>query len=874
MRTSSSLYLPLLLGAFSLAMANTPLSTLPAGAEILTLDNGLRVLLLPDPASPVVACCAQVGVGTNDEEWSRKGVSHMLEHLLFGGSERYSQQELYDLVDSRGGYNNANTAATYTNFMVLMPAEDLRLAMEVQSEMLFHSTMPAERVEIERGIILEELAGDQSREDPAEAAWQAELVHGSSAAGPALGSVANISSLDRDTIFNWYKHWYSPANTVMEVVGNFEAGEARELLNEYFGTLPGVDMPAHQRVPIALQPGFLQRQVAGVSESLRLAWPAPALDEEGTLAAQALSELGANVLEATLDRDWPGAFERVEFSYSDTPAAATFEVKAQLRGELSAKNARQALWQAAAALGSAEFTQEELAALALEARTEMARHRERPHFFSMMYADAFSTRSFDWALSMPSMLAELSPADLRLCASDYLCHEPMSMLLTPPQDAAAANRQEFWRGELENGVTLVVDSLGRSELFAMQVVLRGRSVWEGPQLAGALEVLQHLRATATLDHDETTLEARIRELGASFTLYDNPWIPFDDYQTSNGHVFLRMELPPANWRAGCELLQEMLLSPRITSDAVAAATRPLLMALRRNASQAGELADEKLNHLLFADTPLELQAGGTMRTLAAVDSSSLVQLQSIVTRPDNLILAACGPVSADSLRRFWSEAIPARDPSSQDLAWCETLSWRTTFLNDEGTLKSGAFMPALCTETTVLCDTLSASQGALRMGSIIEVRKDEQAGLRLLGAVLSSRLATHLREERGLAYSVGAAASALNNEREAFWIWMDSRAQNLDEARELIQNELKQLRREGVTAEELNLARLRILGGDRMRRLTSINRARYLALDELAHEPGGHATELAALQEVSQAEVQELAKRYLGSVNWQTVLIY
>ena len=798
----------------------------------------------------------------------------MLEHLLFGGSEKYSQQELYDLVDARGGYNNANTAANYTNYMVLMPEGELRLALEVQSQMLFHSTMSEERVEIERGIILEELAGGQSREDPVNETWLAELYHGSNAAGPALGSVANISSLDRDTIYDWYKHWYAPANMHVEIIGNFAADSARVLIDEYFRTLPAVDVPQRERVPVCITPGFQQRQLPEASDELRLAWPAPGLDSDGTLAALALSDLGAERLSALLEQDWPGVFERVSLSYSDTPDASFFEVRARFAGDLSPVEAREALWQSAAALSKADFTQQELQALALETRTEMARHRERPHFFAMMYAGYFRQRGFDWTLSLPSQIEHLSPAELRLCASSYLSQEPASILFTPRQDAASAARQQAFRGKLSNGASLVVDSLGRKELFALQIVSRGRSVWEGPEYAGALELLQHLRSTATLAYDEAELEAEIRRLGASFTLHDNPWIPFDDYQTSNGHVFLRMELPPENWRAGCELLSEMLLRPAISEEAIQAAKMPLLMAMRRNAGQAGEVADKKLDELLFAGTPVLQDPGGDTRSLAAVDSSSLALLQSIVTRPDNLILAACGPVSADSLHTFWDQTLQARAASAEELAWCQALPWGDEYFNEDGKLRRGVFQPAVTEHSVLIRDTLSSTQGALRMASICAVQEQEQAGLRLLGAVLSSRLAMDLREQRGLAYSVGAAASALGEDREAFWIWMDSRAQNLDQAHKLILDHVDELVRKGLSQEELDLARNRILGRDRMRRLTSINRARYLALDELAEEPGAHAASLVALEAVTQHEAHELAKRYLSEVNWQSILIY
>ncbi|MBM4131119.1 insulinase family protein, partial [bacterium] len=101
------------------------LPALPAGTEILRLENGLQVVLLRNPGQPMAGVYTQVLVGSAREDFRTSGMSHMLEHLLFNGTEKYTQEELYREADAIGAYNNANTTDFYTNYMMVVPAEHL-----------------------------------------------------------------------------------------------------------------------------------------------------------------------------------------------------------------------------------------------------------------------------------------------------------------------------------------------------------------------------------------------------------------------------------------------------------------------------------------------------------------------------------------------------------------------------------------------------------------------------------------------------------------------------------------------------------------------------------------------------------------------------
>ena len=188
--------------------------------EILQLENGLQVILLENPSQPMVGIYTQIKTGSAWENYRTSGMTHMLEHLLFNGSEKYTQEEQYELADRAGAYNNANTSDFFTNFMLIVPSNKLETGLELQSQMLLHSTLPQEKFVKEKGIVLGEIV--QGRDRPGhytnEAVRQA-LYGGSSLALPTLGTKSTIEHMQRDDVFDFYKKWYVPNNMTLTLAG-------------------------------------------------------------------------------------------------------------------------------------------------------------------------------------------------------------------------------------------------------------------------------------------------------------------------------------------------------------------------------------------------------------------------------------------------------------------------------------------------------------------------------------------------------------------------------------------------------------------------------------------------------------------------------
>ena len=189
---------------------------------VITLDNGLEVLLIENHSSPVIASVVVVRAGLRHETVELNGATHFLEHLLFNGTETRTQKQLYDQMDFLGGYNNAMTAHDHTTFMILLEKSNFEQGLDIQADMLFHSVLPPDKFEKEKGIVIEEIGQGEDREAyRVERFFDQVIYKGTPYQWPILGSRQSIRNLTRDQVRDYYKTYYVPNNMVALIMGDF-----------------------------------------------------------------------------------------------------------------------------------------------------------------------------------------------------------------------------------------------------------------------------------------------------------------------------------------------------------------------------------------------------------------------------------------------------------------------------------------------------------------------------------------------------------------------------------------------------------------------------------------------------------------------------
>jgi len=206
------------------------------------LENGLRILLFPDPSKPKVTVNMTVLVGSRHEGYGEAGMAHLLEHMLFKGTPNFSgPKAIPSALDQRGATYNASTWVDRTNYHETLPANDsnLEFAIKLEADRLINSYVHAVDLKSEMTVVRSEFEMGENRPEmilmqrmiAAAYEWHN---YGKS----TIGNRADIERVPIENLQDFYHRYYQPDNTIVVVAGKFDPKKALELIASYFGRIP------------------------------------------------------------------------------------------------------------------------------------------------------------------------------------------------------------------------------------------------------------------------------------------------------------------------------------------------------------------------------------------------------------------------------------------------------------------------------------------------------------------------------------------------------------------------------------------------------------------------------------------------------------
>ncbi len=204
------------------------------------LDNGMHVILHEDHSTPIVAVSVLYHVGSKNEDPTRTGFAHFFEHLLFEGSENIKRGEFFKIVQGNGGVLNANTSFDRTYYFEILPSNQLKLGLWLESERLLHAKIDLEGVETQRGVVKEELK--QRNENTPYGTILNETFGHAFVDHPYRwtpgGSPEYINKAELSEFIEFYKTYYVPNNATLSIAGDINIADAKKWIADYFGPIP------------------------------------------------------------------------------------------------------------------------------------------------------------------------------------------------------------------------------------------------------------------------------------------------------------------------------------------------------------------------------------------------------------------------------------------------------------------------------------------------------------------------------------------------------------------------------------------------------------------------------------------------------------
>jgi len=204
-----------------------------------TLNSGLRLVVVPMPATKTATVFVLVGTGSKYETKNINGISHFLEHMMFKGTaKRPGTMDIARELDSIGAEYNAFTGKEYTGYYAKASAEKLDITMDVVFDIFLNSKLSEEEIAIEKGVIVEEI--NMYRDLPQRYVGEIfeKLLYGDQPAGWEIaGEKEIVTALKRNQFVDYFNSHYVAENTIVAVAGSVDPEEVKNKVENYFKTI-------------------------------------------------------------------------------------------------------------------------------------------------------------------------------------------------------------------------------------------------------------------------------------------------------------------------------------------------------------------------------------------------------------------------------------------------------------------------------------------------------------------------------------------------------------------------------------------------------------------------------------------------------------
>ncbi len=391
--------------------------------------NGLHVLLMPNPAVPVATFMITYRVGSRNEGAGLTGATHMLEHLMFKGTERFNKEagtSVFNLLQRVGARVNATTWLDRTNYYELLPKEHLPLAIEIEADRMRGARISLNDLESERSVILNEF--DRGDNEPMRklyhAVWSTAFVahpyhH------PTIGWRSDIEHATQEGLRHFYDTYYWPNNATVSVIGDFEPEAVLDTLEKHFGPIPASAHPIPDvttREPEQLGERRVTIRQSGQLGMVMLAWKQPDAHHEDADALDMLSMVLASGKNSRLYRNLvaKGLATHQMASASRLRNPGLFYLLGLLAPERSHDEVEQALRNEVIRIQTEGITEAELTRATNQLRAQEAFNRDGGFGIASQLNEAIAAGDWKLFTTFFENVQRVTPADVQRVAQTWL----------------------------------------------------------------------------------------------------------------------------------------------------------------------------------------------------------------------------------------------------------------------------------------------------------------------------------------------------------------------------------------------------------------------------------------------------------------------
>ncbi len=794
------------------------------------LDNGLTILTRESHRVPVASFWVWYRVGARNEVPGITGISHWAEHMLFKGTPTWKPGAIFRAVNKYGGTLNGFTWIDYTAYFETLPATSLHLGIDIESDRMANALFDQDQVTSERTVILSERQGNENqptfllREEMNAAAFRSHP-YGQG----VIGFRSDLETITREDLYHHYQTFYSPNNAIAVAVGDFDSDTLIEQISQRFGSIPRVERIPSVRTVEPEQ--FGQRRVTvrrpAPAATLLAGWHGPAARSEDTPAMLVLDTVlsgGKSVgfggsgmgRSSRLYRELvaSGLTSSAGSSFALTIDPYLFSVSATLVPTSKPDQVEEIVFDQVARLRDELVPDGELERAVKQLRAQFA------------YAGESVTSQAYWMGSLEAVapeydadefeerIANVSPEDVRRVARKYLNLDQSTVGWLEPTEASGESSEEpvaaamphFFTGlsqepsfgeiphielnerTLDNGMRLLGHHDPTSDAVVVDMRISAGSIADGA-VPGLASFTARMLSRGTEHLNFAELNQELDSLGAAISV-----------GASREHIDVTGKCLKEDAPRLIELMSDVVMRPTFPQEEIDRVRQQSLNGLKQALNDTRSVAAQDLRELVYPEGhPYRHRTIGTQATITAMSRDDLTAFHGRHFRPDQTIVAVAGGLETDKAWGLienafgsWTAEGSAKTVVVPDIEPPEHLVRKNSAIQGKTQADISIGLPALARS--------DPDYEPLRVANLILGR------LGLMG-----RLGASVRERQGMAYYAASSLSAgLGRGMWTAYAGVDPK--NVDRAVESILDEVKLLRDEPVSDEELADAKSYLIG--------------------------------------------------------------
>jgi zinc protease len=804
--------------------------SLGKGVTLARITNGMSVIVQENHSAPLatVRCYVQNTGSAYEGKDLGAGLSHMLEHILAGGTtSRRTKAQITEIVDSLGGQTNAYTSDSVTAFHIDCPSASVGIAIELTADNMQNSLIPEIEYVQEMGVVQRELEMFAAMRSSVIYDAMKQLVYlENPARHPTVGYLAVVQQVKREDVIAFYKNRYVPQNMTFVVVGDVKTDEVLDTVLAMFKKF----QRTAERVavlpvePEQVAPRSTRIEMEGPTTQFAVAWPTVPVQSSDLyaldVASYILSHGDTSRLVKRLMIDDPLVI--AVSSMSNTPGFVKgwFEVNAQCE-QKQVEAVKKIIFEEIERLKTEQVSEKELAKAKRQKGAEHVFQQQTVENQAEALSESFrSTGNPLFDAQYVEEIQKVTAEQVSQVARKYFLPHRLNTVVIDPlgsqtdQSAAAAEKEAetpVIKKQLANGLTVLLKRQTALPLVTIQAYVKAGAVADTSETSGLASLTTEMLEKGTKKYKADEIAEYFDSIGGTLAL-----------DSKSNTSYLQAAILKEDVDASLDYVYQVLMEPTFPADEFAKVQQIRLGHIAaRQEEPATEILDFWSKQLPRTD-PYGRTALGEAGTIVKLVRADCQKFHKTYFVPNNMVLSVFGDIEPETMLKQ-IEALFGKTPRADGLKWPEfSISQKPLPADVVKHLKNQKQNTAM----------------VLMAYPMVSVRDEKtRAALDVLEAVLTGgggaggRLHEELRGEQLVYYVFGMQMTGF---APGYFVFLaQTRPESAAQVVGRIRAGLDKIRSEGIPADEFEKAKAKLVVAHAMRNTTPAQRAFQASIDEL-----------------------------------------